>query len=55
MGRFGGPELESDAPLPYPMNSFESAELVFKVFATSLLTLIHDRHDIENELIANYL
>jgi len=37
------------------MNSFESAELVFKVFAASPMTLIHDRHDIENELIANYL
>ena len=48
-------ELESDAPLPYPMNSFESAKLVFKVFAVSPLTLIYDRHDIKNELIANYL
>ena len=55
MGGFGGSELESDAPPPYPMNSFESAELVFKVFAPTPLTLIHVRHDLENELIANYL
>lgn len=37
------------------MNNFESAELVFKVFAASPLTLIHNWYDIENELIANYL
>lgn len=49
MDRFGGSELESAAPLPYPMNSFESAELVFKVFAASPLTLIHDWHGIEKE------
>lgn len=55
MDRFGGSELESTAPLPYPMNSFESAKLVFKVFAASPLTLIIDWHGIEKESIANYL
>lgn len=49
MDRFGGSELDSAAPLPYPMNSFVSAELVFKVFAASPLTLIHDRHGIEKD------
>lgn len=49
MDRFGGSELESTAPLPYPMNSFMSAELVFKVFAASPLALIHDQHGIEKE------
>lgn len=49
MSRFGDSELESAVPLPYPMNSFESAELVLKVFAASPLTLIDDRHGIENE------
>lgn len=55
MDRFGGSELESAVPLPYPMNSFESAELVFEVFAANPLTLIHDRRSIEKESIANYL